>query len=523
MMSTSSLQRTARSNFWIDNHITRHGPWKSFPNLTTSTKERFDVAVIGAGWFGLHTALKLHEQGKKVIVLEGGEIGTSSVASWSTAKVTSQHRVKYSTIASKFNQHLADQYAKMNEEAINDVERIIQKYDIHCQWTRASHIVFAQDEKESKTLKEELNHAKQSGLMVSWLDATSDLPKSVQVTGAIKTDNQAHMNPVSYLLRIAQILHDSGVQIFQNSRVDHVSYTAPHEISAAGCKVEADHVVLATHLPILNRTGHFATVSPSRSYCIAVTLKDPQNMIRETYINVDKEHTISLRPADEGKILIVSGAGHPVGEYSGDWGYSPLIEWTKRHFLVDEVISRWSAMDYYPADELPYMGYAMHGYKSLFTATGFSKWGFTQGVAAAQIVTDLIMHKKNPYMKSFDARRWDIAHSAMSEISIQAHVAKHFIGDRLTTKSVDIEDLALGCGGVFKDKISGEKVAVYKDTDGCTRKFSPVCTHLGCYVQWNSEDKIFECPCHGSVYNTSGELIHGPATSPLKKIDNGKL
>jgi len=314
------------------------------------------------------------------------------------------------------------------------------------------------------------------------------------------------------------------VKIYGNSRVQDVSHCTPHQITVAnGCTVVADNVVLATHLPILDRTGHFTLNKPSRSYCIAVTLKDPKKNIKETYISAEKTHTRSLRPADDGKILIVSGAGHLVGDYPEDestWGYEPLIQWTRKYFDVQEVISRWSAMDYYPADEIPYMGLAMHGTDSIYTATGFAKWGFTNGVAAANIVVDLISGRDNKYAKYFDARRWDITHSAKEGLKIGMHVAKHLVGDRYKVKSIDIEDLVPNDGGIFKDKNTGDKVAVYKDQTGIIHKFSPVCTHLGCYVQWNSEDKIFECPCHGSCFNRDGDVFHGPATKSLKKLED---
>jgi len=523
-MLTSNLP----CNYWIEDHIAKVGEIRRFPGVRQNIDEFYDVAVIGAGWFGLNTAIKLHEMGKKVIVLESNEVGINSVASWSTAKATSLHQVRLSKIASKHGSNTLNLYCKMNEEAINDIEKTIEKYDIKCQWNRASHTVFAQTEDEFKMLQYEEKAIKNANLNYTTSNPYSDdlfLPPSLKILGSLTAHNQGHMNPVSYLLGLAEILQEKGVPIYGSSRVTDVNFTSPHRITVGeGYTVNAENVVVATHLPILDRTGHFALNSPSRSYCIAVTLKETQKNIQQTYINANSEHTISFRPADDGKVLIVSGAGHHVGEYPDDnsWGYEPLIQWAKSHFDVKDVISRWSAMDYYPADEIPYMGLAMHGTNTIYIATGFAKWGFTNGVAAANIVTDLILKRENEYMKHFDARRWDILHSVKNGLQITFDVSKHLVGDRFKVKTQDIEDLVPEEGGIFKEKDTGDKVAVYKDLTGTVHKFSPVCPHLGCYVQWNSADKIFECPCHGSCYSNTGNVFHGPSTKSLKRIINQK-
>jgi len=45
--------------------------------------------------------------------------------------------------------------------------------------------------------------------------------------------------------------------------------------------------------------------------------------------------------------------------------------------------------------------------------------------------------------------------------------------------------------------------------------FSPICTHLGCPVNWVGQ--IFLCPCHGSVYDAAGDVVAGPAPLPLRR------
>jgi Rieske Fe-S protein len=85
------------------------------------------------------------------------------------------------------------------------------------------------------------------------------------------------------------------------------------------------------------------------------------------------------------------------------------------------------------------------------------------------------------------------------------------------TDGVDIEDLA-PCGGcVVQSGVS--KMAVYKDDKGCLHKFSAICPHLGCVVKWNRIDGVFNCPCHGSIFDHHGTVINGPALVDLSPID----
>ena len=66
-----------------------------------------------------------------------------------------------------------------------------------------------------------------------------------------------------------------------------------------------------------------------------------------------------------------------------------------------------------------------------------------------------------------------------------------------------------------------------KQADGQVTVFSPLCTHLGCGYHWDSGDQKFKCPCHGSVYDVTGQVLHGPAPRRLdvlpSKVEEGRL
>ena len=67
----------------------------------------------------------------------------------------------------------------------------------------------------------------------------------------------------------------------------------------------------------------------------------------------------------------------------------------------------------------------------------------------------------------------------------------------------------------------GEKVAGHRRDDGTLVAVSALCTHLGCQVNWNTAERSWDCPCHGSRFSPDGEVLHGPAVHRLetKPID----
>jgi Rieske Fe-S protein len=76
--------------------------------------------------------------------------------------------------------------------------------------------------------------------------------------------------------------------------------------------------------------------------------------------------------------------------------------------------------------------------------------------------------------------------------------------------------LAPGEGGLIS--VEGRNVAAYRDPDGRLHLLSAVCTHLGCTVRWNPAETTWDCPCHGSRYDTDGQPIDGPTVRPLHQV-----
>jgi Rieske Fe-S protein len=152
----------------------------------------------------------------------------------------------------------------------------------------------------------------------------------------------------------------------------------------------------------------------------------------------------------------------------------------------------------------------------IYVATGFAGNGLTFGTIAGFIIKDLILNEKNPWAEVFDARRVKPLAAASAYIYENKDFAKYFVKDWLAgTETFALENLALGEGKIVHR--GTEKIAVYKDLNGKISMLSPVCPHLGCIVHFNEAEKSWDCPCHGSRFDTDGHVLNGPAHTSLTK------
>ena len=94
-------------------------------------------------------------------------------------------------------------------------------------------------------------------------------------------------------------------------------------------------------------------------------------------------------------------------------------------------------------------------------------------------------------------------------------MAMRFFGDRIRTPELrELDELAPGEGAIVSH--GGKKLAAYRDENGQVSAVSPVCTHLWCQVNWNAAERSWDCPCHGSRFDTEGRVLQGPAVEGLE-------
>jgi Rieske Fe-S protein len=282
--------------------------------------------------------------------------------------------------------------------------------------------------------------------------------------------------------------------------------------------VRAGHVVVASHMPVFDRAAYWTRLTPKRSYAIACRINGevPPGM----HITAGSP-TRSIRgiPHEGSELLMVGGEGHNTGEDDDTRErYAALEAFAREHWDVTEVTHRWSAHDLQPADGMPYVGRYTPTSKHVWTAAGYRKWGFTNGAMAAEILTELVLGREHRWADAFDPWRFTPLASAPGLAKEILNDGRHFVGDRLRgAEDGEPADLAPGEGRILR--VDGKLVGAFRDDDGTLLGVSPTCTHVGCRLGWNTAERSWDCPCHGSRFAPDGKVLQGPATAPLDRRD----
>lgn len=491
-------------SLWIET-----GPSPAHPAL--AERVDVDVVVIGGGIAGLTSALLLKRAGKTVAVIESKEI-LHGATGYTTAKVTSLHHLIYTDLIAKHGEERARLYGEAQEAALRFITETAETSGIECDLETHDAFTYTEDPSLEGEIRDEVEAAKRLGLPADFTRET-DLP--FDVAGAVRFTGQAQFHPRKFLVGIAGEIAGDGSYIFERTRADGFDRSdGSVVVHTDRGDVAAPDVIVATHLPIFDRGLFFAKAHPHRSYCITAR---QEKRLEGMYISIGGS-TRSLRSAPYGdeSLLLVGGEGHKTGQdLHNEDCYLRLQDYAAERFGATDFVHRWSTHDYKPLDRIPYIGRLSRAHEDVFVATGFGKWGMTNGVVAAMILSDQILGRQNPWAHVFDSKRITPQASTKEFISENANVAKIFVGDRVShPQKTSAEELAPGEGGVVS--VGGKKAAAFRDETGALHAFSHVCTHLGCHVRWNPAEKSFDCPCHGSRFDSHGKVIQGPAVKDLE-------
>lgn len=475
-----------------------------FPQLRGEVS--VDVAVIGGGIVGITTARMLKDKGLTVAVVEARQVGRQ-VTGRSTAKVTSQHGLIYHTLEQTFGEARARLYGEAQESGVRTISSLAAKYGLDCDIEDKPAYIYTCDEAQVPKIEREAEAAQRLGLPATLVSDT-DLP--FDVLAALRFDGQAQFHPTKYLAGLAQTIPGDGCHVFENSRA--IDWEPTRVVTDQG-RVTARHVVMATHLPLGQVGLYYAQAYPQAEPVIAAKIgRVPEGM----YISVEHpSHSIRTHRAASGDIYaIVAGTSFKPGRTDEELKHFDEIEsWLTEHFDAGPVEHRWVNEDYRSMDGAPFIGWSSSAAGAYLVATGFDAWGISSGTVAGIILADLAAGEENRWLDVFDATRVKPVAGAPTAIKENVHVAKHLVSGYLSRRPHSADDLASGQAAVLK--IDGRNVAAFKDEQGQVHAVSAVCSHMGCIVGWNETDRTWDCPCHGSRFEVSGEVIHGPAVKPL--------
>ncbi|PSJ60055.1 FAD-dependent oxidoreductase [Kumtagia ephedrae] len=456
-----------------------------------------DTVVVGGGIVGLTTALRLCEQGRSVILLEALKIG-GQVTGRSTAKITTQHALIYRYLMETLGREAAKTYAEANGAGASCIRNWIDGYGISCDFEVKTAYAYTHQSMRRHEIAAEAGAARELGLNAEMLGRA---PLPFATAAALAFPDQAQFNPARYLVGLAGAVAGRGGQIFENSRARLIDEASRWRVVTDGGTVHAEHVIVATNLPVKSPVGMANRTQPRSHVAMAFRTDDPV-MVDGMFIGID-EPTRSMRMGRdaEGPLLIVLGPKFDTGQ-DGDVArrFVEVELWVRQHFPVGETAWRWCNEDYDTADRVPFAGTPdPEKAPGFHIATGFNGWGISNGTAAGMLIADLVADKANSWKNLYNPTRpfpKDFHRNGESQ-SIVASA----------------EDIAPGGAGVLLR--GDEKIAAWRDEDGRLHATSATCTHKGCTVTWNNAERTWDCPCHGSIFAADGSVIHGPARKPL--------
>jgi glycine/D-amino acid oxidase-like deaminating enzyme/nitrite reductase/ring-hydroxylating ferredoxin subunit len=472
-----------------------------------------DVAIVGGGITGITAALLLQREGRRVAVVEARRIGKGETDK-STAHLTEALDARYHALISDFGLDGARLAAAGQREAIDRIALFCDELQSPCDFRRLPGFLYAETTRDLDELSKEEAAVHKLGLAAT---TTTEVPLPFPVARALRFENQATIQPRAYLQGLAEMFAHGGGRIFEETQVIDVDEGTPCRVITERGVVMAREVIVAAHVPISNRILLHTKLAAYRTYALGVEIPDGLQIADGLFWDLaEPYHYIRRHQVGGHDYLIVGGEDHKVGESDDTVApFERLERFVRDKFGRDVAATdyRWSGQIVASVDGLPYVGRnAMSSH--VFVATGYAGNGITHGTLAAMVLADEIAGRPTRYGTLLAATRIKPLASARAFISENVDYPKHLLTDRLPLPgAAALAAIPAGEGNVLA--VNGKRLAVYRNGNGELSALSPVCTHLGCLVHWNTTEKSWDCPCHGSRFDPHGRVLNGPAVAAL--------
>lgn len=484
-----------------------------FPHLDEDLD--VDVAIVGGGITGITSAYLLANEGLKVVLVEADRL-LNGTTGHTTAKVTAQHGLIYDELIQNIGFSKAKLYYEANAEALRFIQRTVEQNQIDCDFSQQDAYLYATTEKYAGKLEKEVRAYEKIGING---ELVQNIPLDLDVQNALVMKNQAQFHPVKYLARLVQQVTEKGGQTFEGTTAVNVEPgKQPVVLTRNGSRITCNQVLACSHFPFYEGTGLYsAKMHASRSYILSAKTKKPYPGGMYLSAGSPVRSLRSVKINGEDQVLIV-GESHQTGQGEDTMNhYKALQDFGEQTLGLEQISYRWSAQDLITLDKVPYIGEITEDQPRILIATGYRKWGMTNGTAAALLFRDMVLDKKNAYQELFTPSRFYATPSLKHFLVENADVVGHLIKGKLDVPIRNIKHLSNDEAAIIN--VKGQRKGAYRDNEGVMHVVDTTCTHIGCEVEWNAGERTWDCPCHGSRFSYTGEVVEGPAETPLKQYD----
>jgi glycine/D-amino acid oxidase-like deaminating enzyme/nitrite reductase/ring-hydroxylating ferredoxin subunit len=508
----ATAEGSRKASYWISS--------ATFPQFSRLAGDaEADVVVVGGGITGLTAGYLLAKAGRRVIVLERDRCATADTGHTS-AHLTMVTDTRITELSRKFGRTHAQAVWDAGLAAIGTIDEIVREraIDADFQWVDGFlHAPIGDDAgEEAERLRADAALADELGFDAEFLDSAPLVARP-----GIRFANQARVHPRKYLAGVAKAFVELGGRIHEHSEVGGF-LDDPRRVEVGAHSVRCDDVVLATHNPLVGFRGTLGAalfqtkLALYTSYVLAGRVPKGEVPDALWWDTADPYRYLRVEPHRDHDVVIFGGEDHKTGQQDDTEECYGRLEAQLREVVPEATLThRWSGQVIETPDGLPYIGRsADHQY----SATGYSGNGLTFGTLAGLMIADEILGRSNPWKELFDPGRKALTRGLWDYLKENSDYPYYLLRDRFAgAEAKSVRAIGRDRGKILER--NGAKVAAYRDADGTVTLRSAICTHMGCTVAWNTAERTWDCPCHGSRFTPAGAVISGPAEAPLPPAD----
>jgi glycine/D-amino acid oxidase-like deaminating enzyme/nitrite reductase/ring-hydroxylating ferredoxin subunit len=487
-----------------------------YPSLESNLE--VDAVIIGGGLTGITTAYLLKEAGAKVVLVERGYCAAGDTGR-TTAHLTYVTDQRLHHLVKVFGEDAARAFWEAGAAAIDQIHDIarIRKIDCEFKWVPGylHGGLFDSGSKDRKSLEADAGYARKLGFEAEFIEEVPYAKKP-----GVRFAHQAKFHPLKYVTSLLHAIPGNGSHVFEQTEASEVE-SNPLAVRAGRYKLRCQYIVIATHNPLAGKTGLVrATLFQTKlalytSYVLGARV--PVGTVPEALFwdTADPYYYLRTDRRADHDYIIFGGEDVKTGQEEDTRKVFARLESRLKQVLPAAVVQdRWLGQVVQTNDGLPFIGESAG---EQFIATGFCGNGFTLGTLSAVMARDRYLNRKNPWFDLFAVGRKQFHGGTWRYLKENLDYPYYLLRDRFAAaESGSLDDIGAGEGKILR--LGGKKVAAYRDYTGKVTLCSPVCTHLKCIVRWNAADGTWDCPCHGSRFQPTGEVAAGPAEAPLEKL-----